>query len=281
MGAETETVPAEADAAAPAGPRRAGTARVIGTMAAVALVAVTVVVASARLGGGNSDSSSDVEETVPTTLAGGMEPAPVPAALTAAFDAPVIGARELDELPSDALAVCVENFGGIEFDPADITVEYAVATPDGLFATLMGTGELGPEMGFDGGGGEAPTGFRGTCAARQGDSGGWQSDGGGMEMLFEGDEGSDEMSGTSYSCCDSDGLATASGTVKVPAEAQWAVQDRHGWYLAYPTTGRKQLLLTWRFRENRFGDGSPPQSPVTFVDADGVIVGEGFAGGRF
>ena len=277
MGADTETVP-EAETVAD-GPRRAGTAQSIGIMAAIALVAVTVVVVSARLGG-NSEGSDDVEETVPTTLAGGMEPTPLPDALVASFDAPVIGARELDELPPDALAVCLESLGGIEVADADIKVEYAVATPDGLFGTLLGKGELGPEMGFDGGGGEAPTGFRGTCAAREDDNGGWISDGGGMEILF-GDEGPGEMNGTSYSCCDSNGLATASGTVEVPDDADWAVQDRNGWYLAYPTTDRNQLLLTWKFRENRFGNGSPPQSPVTFVDADGVIIGEGFAGGNF
>ena len=260
-------------------PRRAGTARVIGTMAAVALVAVAVVVVSARLGG-NSSGEAGVEETVPTTLAGGIAPGPVPQVVTATFDAPVVGAVNLDNPPADAVASCGESMG-IMWDDGQPEVEYAVATPDGIFLSLLGSGETAPDMGMDSGG-QIPEKFRTTCSA-QPDGDGWMSQGGGMEVVFEGEPESEDFAGSSssYSCCDEQGLATASGSVEVPDDAAWALQDRSGWYLAYPTADRPRLVLTWKFRESRFGGGGPPQSPVTFVDADGVIVGEGFAGGGF
>ena len=246
-------------------------------MAGIALVAVIVVMVSARAGGNPADVSG-VEETVPTTLAGDIPPGPVPAAVTAAFDAPVIGAVTMDNPPADAVASCGESMG-VMWDEGQPEVEYAVATPDGIFMSLLGSGESAPEMGMDGGG--VPEKFRTTCSA-QPEGGGWHSQGGGMEVVFEDEHGGGSMASGGYSCCDEQGLATASGTVEVPEDAAWVVQDRRGWYLAYPAGDRRQLVLTWKFRESGFGgEGGPPQSPVTFLDADGTIVGEGFAGGRF
>lgn len=266
----------DSDGSEASAPARAGTGRVIGTMAAIALIAVTVVMVSARAGGNPADASG-VEETVPTTLAGGIAPGPVPDEVTAAFDAPVIGAVNMDSPPAEAVASCGESMG-VLWDEGQPEVEYAVATPDGIFMSLLGTGQSGPEMGMDGGG--VPEKFRTSCSA-QSEGGGWHSQGGGMEVIFEGEGDTESVSGDSYSCCDEQGLATASGSVEVPDGAEWAVQDRSGWYLAYPTGDRQRLVLTWKYREGAFGGGGPPQSRVTFLDADGAIVGEGFAGGRF
>jgi hypothetical protein len=256
-------------------PQRAGTGRVIGTMGAIALVAVTIVVVSARVGG-NSAAESDVEEAVPTTLAGGIPPGPVPDEVTAAFDAPVIAAVHMDNPPPDAVASCGESMG-IIWDDGQPEVEHAVATPDGIYLSLLGTGDAGPDMGMEA---DAQK-FRTTCSA-QSDGGGWSSQGGGMEVVTDDGDLGDGFSGSSYTCCDDRGLATASGSVDVPEDAQWAVQDRNGWYLAYPTGERPRLMLTWKFRESGFGGGgSPPQSRVTFLDANGAVVGEDFADGRF
>ena len=245
-------------------------------MAVIALIAVTAVVASARVG--NPAGDAGVEETVPTTLAGGIAPAPIPDAITASFDGPVLGAVDLDDPPADAVASCGESMG-VVWDEGQPEVEHALATPDGIFLSLLGSGSAGPDMGMDGGG-PMPDQFRISCAAQsQGD--GWISQGGGMEFVAEGEEMGGEFGGSSYSCCDEQGLATASGSVAVPEGSQWAVQDRHGWYLAYPTGGRDRLTLTWKYRESALGSGAPPQSRVTFVDAEGTVVGEAFAGGRF
>lgn len=268
--------PAEDEATAPP---RAGTGRVIGIMAAIAVVAVTVVVVSARAGG-NSPDDPDVEETVPTTLAGGIPPGPVPDVVTAAFDAPVIGAVNMDNPPADAVASCGESMG-IVWDDGQPEVEYAIATPDGIYLSLLGSGQTGPDMDMDMGGGGVPEKFRTSCSA-QAQDGGWHSQGGGMEVVFEGEELAEDFGGSSYSCCDDQGLATASGSVEVPEDAEWAVQDRRGWYLAYPAAGRPRLTLTWKYRQSRFGGAEgPPQSPVTFLDAEGAVVGQSFAGGRF
>lgn len=259
-------------------PARAGTGRVIGTMAAIALVAVTVVVVSARAGG-NSADDPDVEETVPTTLAGGIAPGPVPDVVTETFDAPVIGAVNMDNPPEDAIASCGDSMG-IVWDDGQPEVEYAIATPDGIFMSLLGSGQTGPDMDMGGGRG-VPEKFRTTCNAQSQD-GHWNAQGSGMEVVFEGEELAEDFGGTSYSCCDEHGLATASGSVEVPDDAEWAVQDRRGWYLAYPAGDRRRLTLTWKFRESGFGGGEgPPQSPVTFLDAQGAVVGQSFAGGGF
>ena len=87
--------------------------------------------------------------------------------------------------------------------------------------------------------------------------------------------------GGGYSCCDENGLATASADVEVLDGAAWALQDRGGWYVAYPLEDRTSLTVTWKFREQRFGPGGPPQSAITFLDGNGEILGEAFAGGQF
>ena len=89
------------------------------------------------------------------------------------------------------------------------------------------------------------------------------------------------MGGGGYSCCDSNGLATATGVVRVPNGATWALQDRNGWYLAYPVREQERLALSWKFREQGVGPGGPPQTSVTFVDDSGAILEETFTGGNF
>lgn len=103
-------------------------------------------------------------------------------------------------------------------------------------------------------------------------------DGGGIEPVRSNGNG-EFSSGGGFGCCDENGLATASGSVTVPGSAAWALQERSGWYLAYPVGETSSLTVTWKYREN--GGGGPPQSRVTFFDEDGGIVDEAFAGGQF
>ena len=273
MGTDTEPV---ADGVAV----RASALSAVATMAVIALVSVSVVMVWARVSSGSSEgegSESGIDEPVPDSLAGGIAPAPVPDAVTAAFDQPVVGAARLDELPPDVSDECSDTFGEVEWEEGQPTLQSAIATPDAIHAVLEGKGSWGPDMG---GGGEAPERFRTTCSAHsEGDR--WMTEGNGFQPVFgEGDVVEDGM-GSGYSCCDENGLATATQTIAVPDGAAWGIQERSGWYLAYPVEDEPMMMLTWKFREQRFGPGAAPQTTVTFVDDAGAVIAEAFAGGQF
>ena len=271
----------EAEPVAESAPARASTASVLVPVAVVALVAVTVVMMFARVSAGAKadPEGATLEGEVPTTLAGDIEPGPVPDPIRNAMDLPVIGAAQLDEPPEPIFDECSASTGEIEWDEGDPAVESALATTDVLLVSLIGKGEFGEGMGFDGGQGKAPDRFRMVCTARH-DGGSWFNESSNFEPVF--DEGGDfGHTGSGYSCCDDNGLATATGNVDIVDGATWALQDRGGWYQAYPLQGRDSLTVTWKFREQRMGPGTPPQSAITFLDDEGEVLGEAFAGGQF
>lgn len=260
------------------GRARAGTLTAIGTMAAVAVVSVTAVVAWARLGQpGTSEAAATVEEEVPTALAGGNQPAQVPAAVSSAVDLPVVGAAELDELPGHMLDACTQDFD-VGWDPGSPQVEYAFMTPDGVVASVTGQGDMPGGFGM-GPGGEQPTGVRFRCDLQLEDGSAINRGGGSFEEIFPDQPSSGGF--LSSSCCDEQGLATASASVPVPADAAWLLQDRGTWYLGYDVSGLENVGVSWKYRENRFGQGGPPISTVLFVGKDGTIVAETTAGGQF
>lgn len=260
------------------GRKAAATLTAVGTMAIIALVSVTAIVAWARLGGGRPEiAAAESLQPLPETLAGGIEPGPVPDEVARAFDGPVLGARLLDELPPEVLDSC-KQVSELDWDDGAPQVAYAIATPDGIQADLEGRADVPPEMGdWTGPNGEQPERFRLACNARF-EGGAWISDGGGFEPIFEDQP---RPGGFGSTCCDAQGLGTATGSVSVVDGATWVVQDRAGWYLAYPADGAETITVTWKYRENNFGPGGPPQSRVTFVDDAGENLGEGFAGGQF
>lgn len=272
MGSENES------SAAPAR-TRATTARAIGTIAAIAVIAAALVVGWARIGGAGSASDDDeaAGDALPTTLEGGIEPDEVPRALAKAFDKPVVAATLLTQLPPDVLDTCRSH--DLEWEEGDPTLESAVATPDAVHASLVGrTAGMGEQMGFestDGG----PVRWRVRCTARFED-GEWRTEGGGG--IEPADESFEHTGIREMSCCDAAGMTTGTAILMAPPEAAWAVQDRGSWYLAYPIAEEhRRVTVTARFREGGFGPGGPPAMHVTYVDKAGEVIGDERLGDDF
>lgn len=254
-------------------PRRASTLTAIATMAVIALVSVVAVVVWARVGR-SGDAQEEGGDGIPTVMAGDLPPGDVPGAVATAVDLPVVGVALLDEVPGEIRQECADNFGEVTWE-GEPRKEYAFATPDGMASSMIGKGSGPPGM-FGPGAARAER-FRARCTASFRD-GHWSVDGGGVEPVGV-EHGDEFMSGGGFGCCDENGLATASGAVPVPEGAAWGLQERSGWYLAYPVDKLSSLTVTWKYREN--GNGGPPQSRVTFVAEDGGIVEEAFAGGQW
>ena len=247
-------------------------------MAAIAVVSVTAVVSWARLAQPDaSEQAAGVDQELPTALADGSEPAPVPDAVASAVDLPVVGTAKLDQLSDEMLDACTEG-SGVGWDPGSPRAEYAFVTPDGVLASVTGEGDLAEDFG-GGPAGEQPTGVRFRCELQLEGGSVTNRGGGGFEPIFpdQPDSGGFMTSG----CCDEQGFATASASVQVPADAAWLLQDRGTWFLGYEVGGLENVVVSWKYRENRFGQAGPPMSPVLFVAEDGSVVAEATAGGRF
>lgn len=264
-----------ADAGPPTGPSPprapARPLTAVAVMVGIALVSVAPVVVGARVTGGPDRSPpavASVEEGVPAELAGGLEPGPVPDAVAAAFDEPVLGARVLDE-HHESVEACSHMFDELDGEPE---LELAVITPEGARVSMLGVGRDGM-VPADPQGDPAPPGavrMRVTCNAEW-DGQGWSGNGGSIGPLVHGPGEPDPGMGGGMTCCDARGLATAYGDVRVPGEATWAVQDRGDYWLALPTMGRPTVPVTWKFREGPFASSA---THVMFVDDDGVLVDE-------
>lgn len=302
MGIDGEA-PAPEDGKPSGAVQRASALRAIGTVVAIALVAAGGFVVFARSQATVEPPSGGLNEEVPSALADGREPGTVPDQIAAAVEAPVLAVVRLDEL-SGGLEDCAAH-GGFSQEPE---LEAALVTPDGATVSLIGEVPADFQGGFGGPmpmPGPAPPPppplpsevpppdvvepgpvpeppppvpdqsgtqlFRLTCSAQPSD-GGWHvsvSSQGPADQIFEGSSGT--------SCCDAEGNATASTSLRVPEGTAWLVQDRGGYRLAYPVDGLEVLPLTWHFREGPFGGGFSG-TPVTLLDADGDILEERFVG---
>lgn len=243
-------------ARAPARPP-AGGLLAVGTVLAIAVLVVSAVVVWARLAEGQGATASPTpDEGVPTELAGGYEPGDVPEAVAASRDGPVVGARLLDELP-DGVNGC--DPGGMEWE-AEPVVDKALLTPEGLFLSFDGQTIDGQQ-------------WRMTCELSWGERG-WTP---GSSTVGPAQDALRGGLGSGFSCCDRDGLATATADAFVPEGAAWALQERGEWWLAYPVEDQPRLNLTWRFAP-RFGGGRSVPTHVVFVDAQGQEISEEWFG---
>lgn len=249
-------------------PQRASAWLAVGIVVVIAVLATAGIVAWARLGSGPATRGPSVPEPVgedvPGELAGGIELGEVPDAVADAFDGPIVAARLLGEAPADL---------GCDFLMADLgedaEVETVLATPDLVHVSVIGTAAGAGPPGADGGGHL----MRSSCTMHWAD-GHWGGGGGGMSPANQPVDG---MTGSS--CCDENGLGTAEAAVTAPEGAQWAVQARGGYHLAYPVPDSRVVPLSWPFhaRQGAFGAGDGMHvtaSTVTFVDDDGEVISE-------
>jgi hypothetical protein len=296
MDTDVGAVPeADENGGASAPPRRASALTAIGTMSLVALVVTGGVVAVMRFGSPAAAERPAVgaETEVPTALAGGIAFSDVPPAVAQAVDGVVVGARVLTELPA-GVSGCDMGFPG--GDPAEPELESAVATPDGLLVSEIGTAPAGffgepmempvmtaPPIVPEGEVTESPAPVEATATpapapterirnqctfTRQG--GGWMSNGGSSGPVDAGGMGM----GMGATCCDAEGMTTTTGELVPPDGATWALQDRGVYWLAYPVADLTRVPITWRFREGVFGGF--PSTHVLWVDDDGTVLDERF-----
>lgn len=250
------------DAPAPPAPARASATTAIGAVCAVALLAAGVFVGWARLAAGRDAQRPEAAETeaAPTTLATGVAPGPVPERLPPEVDGPVVGVAALDALPA-GLSDDQCGAGEVAWDAAPALSD-VVVTPELVGFTFTGEGQ----MQFAGPG--QPTDQRVSVSCFV-----WQ-DGANLGSGSTGAVPEDQAGqfGGFGTCCTSDGRSIAARTTTAPAGAEWALQERNGWWLAYPVPDSEAVQLSWTYREGRFGNGQPPSSHVLFVDGDGRIL---------
>jgi hypothetical protein len=266
-------------------------------MGLVAALTVAGVVGWIRLTGQSQAEAappSGLETEVPDTLAGGRPFGAAPAAVPDEVTTPVLGARlitDVDDLPAPLEQVC-----DVSFDIADPALVSAVVDTDGMVVIVEGPSAPGGEFGrappqgavalTEGVAGETETAgvageteavagepegqlLRATCDATA-EEGGWF--GGAMSIGPGGGMGGGSMGG---SCCDADGLSTASAEVLPPDGAAWALQDRGAYWLAQPVEGMAAIVVRWRYRESPFMPGRSG-TRVLWIDDAGEVLDEVF-----
>ena len=238
------------------------------------------------------------ETPMPDTLVDGSTPPEVPEALTRRFGEEVVLADRLDEVPNRVRRSCRRAYARSD-DPARRRLSKLIRSAD------VAAAHLGPDaltylsIVVD----DAPPGYprevQVACIARR-TSERWQSarrpqvdfalDGrpgvtlpSATEELAEADQTpADPATGASTARPPSDAPASeASATrtiehpavrtrlVQVPVGAQWALQPRGGWWLAYDVADTSWTLVT-------LNDAVSEQDPVrvVFIDATGDVVAE-------
>ncbi|MGH8909760.1 MAG: hypothetical protein ACRD0K_25525 [Egibacteraceae bacterium] len=233
---------------------RGGTVAAVGTMAAIALVAVSVFVVFARLSPAGQRPPEPRVEQVPTLLADGSPPGAVPPALPSDVQGPVIGVRSAAQPPPDVPACDPAEFGfGGESAPV---VQGVRVTPEVVLLDVV-TDPLG--VGTQ----------RVACVA-------WRQ--GGAWMILT-PVILDQQAGTSpfgYFCCDDGGKAAAGVVVQAPEGTRWVLQERPGWWLAYPVDEHLAVPILWSFRQGGFGGAPAPASHVLYLDGEGEVLDEAF-----
>lgn len=228
------------DGAAPAGASRAGVRAVL-LVTGVAVVVAGALAAWARLAGRPADDDG------PPPLAFGIEQGAAPPALPPEAEGQlVVAARTLEAVPPQSGGCGLEGgLGGA------VRAERVVALPEAVLV-LQEVGD--------------PPRTR-TCVLLQ-------------DFGSSASEHSGSTTGVLGSgCCTREGFAWTEAAVAVPDGAAWALQDRGGWFVAYPVVDdRVHVLWTHSSGGDPFANGARVATPFTFLDAAGEVVGRTQAG---
>lgn len=216
-------------------PRATSAAWAVALIAAVAVVVAGALVTWAR-------AAADGQTDGAVTLAFGIEPGPLPPSLPPQVGGElVVGGRALPGVPPQA-GGC--GFGDLAEDSGPARV---VAVPEFVLVAeeVAGSGSVR------------------SCVLAPGVSSSSESSAGGATGRPIGG-----------GCCTPEGYGWNEAFVDPPAGARWALQDRGGWWVAYPVTG-PTVHIVWTYA----GSGDPFASqgistPVVFVDEGGDVVGE-------
>lgn len=197
----------------------------------VSLVALVAVVVASALGVWARVAAGQGGDAEELVLAFGIAPGPLPPALPAAIDgALVVGARELPSVPPGA--------GGC-FPAGEGATVTAVPEAVLVLEELDGGDRLR------------------TCILQPGGAAMGTETGGPMSGLL------------GSSCCSPEGYGFSEALVAAPEGTSWALQDRGGWWVAYPVSGPRAHVM-WEHGQG----GVPAITPVLFLDDAGEVIDE-------
>lgn len=274
-------------------PRRGSGLLAVGLVLLIAVLAAGATVAWARVDARRA--AADPVAEVPTTLADGSTPAPVPSEIADAVDVAVIGAIRLDAAPP-GLEACHRE----QAELGDVRVRAAYITPAAAVVTGEGRGDAfgaapalplpPPEAPAVAGTADEPAGSEPlaseavasepevpepevleppqqrllvSCTGRF-VSGGWQQTG---EMIAPLDDGA-FGGGMSF-----DGTL-ASSTVTVDGAA-WLLHLVDGYAVAYDVAGLEVAPVVWSSGDGGlFGGGFPGSTSALLLDAGGGVLEE-------
>lgn len=227
----------------PSGSPDAPPSRASSALLAVGIVAAVALVAAGSLAVWARAGAAGAGRPGAVELAFGIEPGPLPPALPPeAAGLVVIGARALPAPPPGAPRCDLDPAGG---SPTVLALPEAV-----LVLQEFGDG-----------------GRLRTCTLQPGSAS--ISDQGGGDRVVLGS-----------SCCTPEGFGMTESLVEAPQGARWALQDRGGWWVAYPVDGPRVHLL-WVHPPERnpvLGPAGGGAGQVLFLDADGALIGETASG---
>ncbi len=189
-------------------------------------------------------------EQPPALLADGGRPGDVPLTVPPEVQGPVIGVRNAAQLPANVVACDVPELGD------DVKAEGVRVTPE---VVLLDVVTDPPGVGTQ----------RLVCITwRQGSA--WST----VTTVSL-----DERGGTipfGYFCCSEGGRGVAGAVVQAPEGTRWVLQERPGWWLAYPVGEHLAVPVLWSFQQSRFGAVSTPVSHVLYLDDEGEVLDEAF-----
>ncbi len=219
-----------------------------------------------EIGGFGGPAQPDTRQ--PTALADGRPLPDVPEPLTDRFGANVVLAERLDAVPGEVEASCRDGYRGAA-DPARRRLSRLVGSSD------LSAAHLGPDAltalrtAVD----DAPPGYPrevdiACIAVPSGD--GWRMPRRPLlDFALDGRPGPTVRAEPGPSHPADQASDVRSRLVQVPVGAQWAVEPRGGWWLAYDVAETSWLLMT-------LNDAVSADDPlrVVFVDSTGELVGD-------
>lgn len=238
------------------------------TIAALALALLWVAQQYADRDVGGFGGSAQPTTPRPTHLADGSALPPVPGELTARFGENVVLAERLTTLPDDVDASCREAYddaddaAGEQLDDliADSDLAAAHLGPDALTALSVAVDDAPPGY---------PREVQIACVAGP-YAGGWRTPAHPLlDFALDGRPGATLRGAPRPPPSRGRTTDVRTRLVQVPVGAQWAVQPRGGWWLAYDVAETSWALLTLN---NAVTDRDPLR--VVFVDGTGEVVEE-------